>query len=61
VPKPRTNMTLRDSESKDEDVGQANNDMDCDPTLAGAIYSNEPHLLTQRDLDNARDLNLSKM
>ena len=35
--------------------------MDCDPTFAGASYSNEPHLLTQGDLsDIVRDLNLSK-
>ena len=40
VPKPPTNMTQRDSESTDEDVGQANN-MDCDPTFAGASSSNE--------------------
>ena len=62
VPKPPTNMTLSDSESSDEDVGQANNNMDCDPTFAGASSSNEPHLLTQRDLnDTVHDLNLSKM
>ena len=36
VPKPPTNMTLIDSESSDEDVGQANNNMDCGPTSAGA-------------------------
>ena len=30
VPKPPTNMTL--SDSIDEDVGQANNNTDCDPT-----------------------------
>ena len=61
VPKPPTNMTLSDSESKDEDVGQLNDDMDCDPTLSGVGFSNEPHLLTQGDLnDIVRDLNLSK-
>ena len=55
-----TNMTMSDSESSDEDVGQANN-MDCDPTFAGACSSYEPHLLTQGDLnDIVRDLNLSK-
>jgi len=60
-PKPPTNTTLSDSESSDEDVGQANNNMDCDPTFAGACSSNEPHLLTQGDLnDIVRDLNLSK-
>jgi len=54
-------MTLSDSESSDEDVGQANKNMDCDPTSAGASSSNEPHLLTQGDLnDIVRDLNLSK-
>jgi len=61
VPKPPTNLTLSDSESSDEDVGQANNNMDCDPTFAGACSSNEPHLLTQGDLnDIVRDMNLSK-
>jgi hypothetical protein len=35
--------------------------MDCDPTPAGACYSNETRLLTQGDLnDVVRDLNLSK-
>jgi len=35
--------------------------MDCDPTLAGACSSKEPHLLTQGDLnDIVHDLNLSK-
>jgi len=61
VPKPPTNMTLGDSEWNDEDVGQANNNMDCDPTSTGANSSNEPHLLTQGDLnDIIHDLNLSK-
>jgi len=62
VPKPPTNVTLSDSESSDEDVGQANNNTDCcDPTFAGASSSNEPHLLTQGGLnDIVRDLNLSK-
>ena len=45
VPKHLTNMTLRDSEATAED-GQANKNMDCDPTFAGAFSSNEPHLLT---------------
>ena len=61
VPNPPTNMMLRDSESTDEDADQANNNMDCDPTFAGACSSNEPHLLSQGDLNNIiRDLNLSK-
>jgi len=61
VPNSRTNMTLTDSESSDGDVGQANNNMDCDPTITGACSSSEPHLLTQRGLnDIVRDLNLSK-
>jgi len=61
VPKPPTNMTLIDRESSDEDVGQANNNMNCDPTFAGACSSNELHLLTQGDLtDIVRDMNLSK-
>ena len=54
-------LSLSDSESGDEDVGQANNKMDCYPTFAGACASNEPHLLTQGGLnDIVRDLNLSK-
>jgi hypothetical protein len=54
-------MTPSDSKSSDEDVGHANNNMYCDPTFAGACSSNEPHLLSQRDLnDIIRDLNLSK-
>ena len=54
-------MTLRDSESSDEDIGQGNNIIDCDPTFAGAYSSNEPHMLAQGDLNNiVRDLNLSK-
>jgi len=54
-------MTLSDSESSDEDVGQANKNIDCDPTFAGACSSNEPHVLTQGGLnDIVYDLNLSK-
>jgi len=54
-------MTLSDSESSDEDVGQANNNMNFDPTFEGTYSSNEPNLLTQGDLsDIARGLNLSK-
>jgi hypothetical protein len=54
-------LSLSDSESSDEDVGQANNSMDCDPTFAGACSSNEPYLLIQGDLnDIACNLNLSK-
>ena len=61
VPKHQTNMTLSASESNDEDVGQANNNMDCDPTFAEACSYNEPHLLTQGDLKNiVHDLHLSK-
>jgi len=61
VPKPPTNMTLSDSESSDEDVSQANNNKDCDPTFAGACSSNKSHLLTQGDLnDIVCDLNLLK-
>jgi hypothetical protein len=54
-------LSLSDSESSDEDVGPANNNMDCDPTFAGVCSSSESHLLTQGDLsDIVRDLNLSK-
>ena len=59
--KPPTNTMLSDSESSDEDVGQTNKNTDCDPAFAGACSSNEPHLLTQRDLnDIVCDLNLPK-
>ena len=61
VPKPPTNMTLSEIESTDEDVGQANKNIDCDPTFAGVCSSNEPHLLAQWDLNGiVCDLNLSK-
>jgi hypothetical protein len=61
VPKSLTNMMLSDSESTDEHVQQANNNMNCDPTFAEACYYKEPHLLTQGDLyDTICDLNLSK-
>ena len=61
VPKLPTNMTLGDSESTDEDIGQANKNMDCVLTFSGVCSSNEPLLLTQGDLNNiVRDLNLSK-
>jgi len=60
VPKPQKKMTLNDRDSSDEDVGQASNNMDCDPAFAGACSSNETHVLTQGDLnDMFRDLNLS--
>ena len=60
VPKPPTNVTLSD-ESSDEDVGQPNKNIDCDPSFAGACSSSEPHLLTQGDLnDIVRDFNLLK-
>jgi len=52
---------LSDSESSDEGVGQAKNKMNCDPTFAGVCSSNEPHLLTEGDLnDIVLNLNLSK-
>ena len=55
------NLSLSDSESTDKDVGQAHNNVDCDPTIAGVCSSSEPHLLTEGDLnDIVRDLNLPK-
>jgi hypothetical protein len=42
VPKRPTNMTLSDSESSDEDVGQVNKNMNFDPTFAEVCSSNEP-------------------
>jgi len=41
-------MTLNDGDSIDEHVGQASNNVDCDPTFAGACSSSESNLLTQR-------------
>ena len=59
VSNPPANLMLSDSESSDEDVGQGNNSMDCDPTFAGASSTNESHMLTQGDLnDIVCDLNL---
>jgi len=53
-------ISLSDSESSDENAGQANDNMDCDPTFGGACSSNEPRLLTQGGLnDIVRDLYLS--
>ena len=61
MPKPPTNTTLSACESSDADIGQVNKNMDCDPIFAGASSSNEPHPLTQGDLnDIVRDLNLVK-
>ena len=61
VPKPPTKMLLNESEWSDEDVSEANKNIDCDPTFAGASSSNELHLLTQGDLNAIiRDLNVSK-
>jgi hypothetical protein len=61
VAKSQINMTLSDCGSSDEDVGQANNNMDCNPTFAGACSSNELHLLTQGDLNYiVRDLDVSQ-
>jgi len=60
VPKPPTNMMLSDSESGEEDIGQADKNMDCNPTFAGACPSNEPYLLTQGYLNYVHDMNLSK-
>jgi hypothetical protein len=54
-------MTLYESESSDDDVDQANNNMDYDPIFAEACSSNEPHLLTQGDLNYiVHDLKLSR-
>jgi hypothetical protein len=61
VPKPPTNLTLSDSESSDEDIGQDNKSMYCDPRFPGDCSTNETHLLTQGDLSFiVCDLNLSK-
>ena len=54
-------LPLSDSQSSDEDVGHANNNMGCDRTFEGACSSNEPHLLAQGNLnDILRDFNLSQ-
>jgi len=61
VLKTPTNMTLSDSESSDENLSQANKSMDSYPTFPRASSSNEPHLLTQGNLnDIVRDLKRSK-
>ena len=54
-------MTLSDSGSSDEDVGQAHKNTECYPPFAGACSSIEPQLLTQVNMnDIVRDFNLSK-
>ena len=64
VPKPPENVTFSDDTSDfDEDQGQQKGDnVDWDPTSFEArCPSSQPHLLTQRDLnDLVRDLKLSK-
>jgi hypothetical protein len=40
APKPPTIMTFFDSESSDKDVGQANNNKDCDLTFTGVCSFN---------------------
>jgi len=45
-------LSLSDSDSSAEDVGQTNKNVDCDPTFAEVHSSNEPHLLTQGGLHN---------
>jgi len=53
-------LSLSDSVSSDEVVGQSNNNVECDPPIPGACSSKELHLLIQGDLnDVVRDLNLS--
>ena len=54
-------LSLSDSKSSDDAADQATKKMDHDPTFAGVCSSNEPHLLTQGDLNDViRDLNLSE-
>jgi hypothetical protein len=54
-------LSPSDNESSDEDVGQANNNVDCDQKFAGVCSANDPHLLTQGYLNYiVRALNLSK-
>jgi hypothetical protein len=40
VPTPPTNVTVSESESSHERLGQATNNVDCDPTFAGVPSSN---------------------
>ena len=61
VPKSPRCIKLSDSESSDDDVGQASSNMECDPTFGGTCFPSTPHLLTQGDLnDIVRDFKLSK-
>ena len=63
VPMPTENLTVGDNTSDlDEDHRQQVGDsVDVDPTFEASCSPSEPHLLTQRDLnDLVCDLNLSK-
>jgi hypothetical protein len=56
------NQTFSDHNSyPDEDHGEQEEDnIDCSPKLVASCSSSEPHLLTQKDLNNlVRDLKLS--
>jgi len=54
-------LSLSDSETSDEDVGQVNKNMSCDPKFAGACSSSEKYLMTEGSLNYiVRDLKLSK-
>ena len=62
-PKPPENLTFSNdvSDYDDEHRQQEGKNVCCDPTFDASCFSPEPHLLTQRDLNNlVRDLNLSK-
>ena len=61
MPEPPKNITLSDDESVDEKIDQIDDDMNLDPTFEVDCSSNQPHLLSQGDVnDLVRDLNLSK-
>jgi hypothetical protein len=63
VPKPPENLTVsNDNSDSDQNHGQQEvGKADCDPTFKASCSSNEPHLLTQRDLnDLIPDMNLSQ-
>jgi DNA modification methylase len=62
VTKPPGNQTFSDHNSySDEDHGEQEEDnVDCSPKLVASCSSSEPHLLTQKDLNNlVRDLKLT--
>jgi hypothetical protein len=62
IPKPLANVIVDDEDSATDeaDLEQTGETSDYDPTFEASCSVSEPHLLTQGDLNDVRDLNLVK-